>query len=64
MLAEKALAKMQKNLDPSELPIDLETITDEERFLFRKIGLSMKPYLILGKIEYSILVLISGGIRK
>ncbi|KAL5572468.1 hypothetical protein UlMin_022065 [Ulmus minor] len=51
VLAEKALAKMQKNLDPSELPIDLETITDEERFLFRKIGLSMKPYLILGRRE-------------
>lgn len=47
--AEKALAKVQKSLDPAELPSDLETISDEERFLFRKMGLSMKPYLLLGR---------------
>ncbi|KAE9464460.1 hypothetical protein C3L33_03558, partial [Rhododendron williamsianum] len=47
--AEKALAKVQESLEPAELPSDLETISDEERFLFRKIGLSMKPYLILGR---------------
>ncbi|KAK3014713.1 hypothetical protein RJ639_008383 [Escallonia herrerae] len=47
--AEKALEKVQKYLEPSELPADLETLTDEERFLFRKIGLSMKPYLVLGR---------------
>ncbi|XP_002514120.3 CRM-domain containing factor CFM3, chloroplastic/mitochondrial isoform X1 [Ricinus communis] len=47
--AEKALAKVHEHLDPSGLPTDLETISDEERFLFRKIGLSMKPYLFLGK---------------
>lgn len=44
-----ALAKVQENLDPAELPSDLETISNEERFLFRKMGLSMKPYLLLGK---------------
>lgn len=43
------MAKVQENLEPTELPTDLETISDEERFLFRKIGLSMKPYLFLGK---------------
>ncbi|XP_030489129.2 CRM-domain containing factor CFM3, chloroplastic/mitochondrial [Cannabis sativa] len=48
-IADKALAKVQKNLDPSELPDDLETLTDEERFLFRKMGLSMKPFLVLGR---------------
>lgn len=42
---------MQANLDPAELPTDLETLTDEERFLFRKMGLSMKPFLVLGKIN-------------
>ncbi|XP_057968683.1 CRM-domain containing factor CFM3, chloroplastic/mitochondrial isoform X2 [Malania oleifera] len=47
--AEKALAKVQECLEPAELPTDLEMITDEERFLFRKIGLSMKPYLPLGR---------------
>lgn len=43
------MAKVQKFLEPSEIPTDLETLSDEERFLFRKIGLSMKPYLLLGK---------------
>ncbi|MED6109263.1 hypothetical protein PIB30_031808 [Stylosanthes scabra] len=47
--AEKALAKVQADLDPADLPTDIETLIDEERFLFRKIGLSMKPYLLLGR---------------
>ncbi|XP_058073923.1 CRM-domain containing factor CFM3A, chloroplastic/mitochondrial-like isoform X6 [Magnolia sinica] len=47
--AEKALRKVQEYLEPADLPTDLETITDEERFLFRKIGLSMKPFLLLGR---------------
>ncbi|XP_037493030.1 CRM-domain containing factor CFM3, chloroplastic/mitochondrial isoform X1 [Jatropha curcas] len=47
--AEKALTKVQENLEPAEFPTDLETITDEERVLFRKLGLSMKPYLLLGR---------------
>ncbi|KAK9275797.1 hypothetical protein L1049_023067 [Liquidambar formosana] len=46
--AEQALSKVQEYLEPAELPTDLETLSDEERFLFRKIGLSMKPYLLLG----------------
>ncbi|CBI27903.3 unnamed protein product, partial [Vitis vinifera] len=45
---EKALRKVQEDLEPAELPMDLETLSDEERFLFRKIGLSMKPFLLLG----------------
>ncbi|KAL6221975.1 hypothetical protein ACLB2K_005367 [Fragaria x ananassa] len=49
--AEKALAKVQENLDPAYLPDDLEILTDEDRFLFRKIGLSMKPFLLLGRRE-------------
>ncbi|KAK3438008.1 hypothetical protein EUGRSUZ_C02652 [Eucalyptus grandis] len=47
--AEKALAKVQENLRPTDLPVDLETISDEERSLLRKIGLSMKPFLLIGK---------------
>ncbi|KAK6236481.1 RNA-binding [Theobroma cacao] len=47
--ANKALAKVQQHLEPADLPTDLETLSDEERILFRKIGLSMKPYLLLGR---------------
>ncbi|XP_047152151.1 CRM-domain containing factor CFM3, chloroplastic/mitochondrial [Vigna umbellata] len=47
--AEKALEKVQRDMDPAVIPTDLETLTNEERFLFRKIGMSMKPYLLLGR---------------
>ncbi|KAL6009052.1 hypothetical protein ACLOJK_022279 [Asimina triloba] len=47
--AEKALRKVQQSLDPANLPTDLEIVTDEERFLFRKMGLSMRSFLLLGR---------------
>ncbi|GAB2291835.1 hypothetical protein Dimus_026086 [Dionaea muscipula] len=47
--AEKALAKIQECLVPAELPSDLEIVTDEERSLLHRMGLSMKPYLLLGR---------------
>lgn len=50
--AENMLRKLQENWEPSELPIDLEILSAEERFLFRKMGLSMKPFLRLGKWWY------------
>ncbi|KAH9607925.1 hypothetical protein KSS87_013999 [Heliosperma pusillum] len=49
--AERALAKVQTYLKPGDLPTDLETITDEERLVFRRMGLSMKPFLLLGRRE-------------
>ncbi|KAL8456474.1 hypothetical protein ACS0TY_034623 [Phlomoides rotata] len=49
--SEKALQKVLKNQEPENPPTDLETLTDEERFLFRRIGSSMKPYLLLGRRE-------------
>ncbi|KAF3946660.1 hypothetical protein CMV_027098 [Castanea mollissima] len=36
--AENALAKVQEYLEPADIPTDLETITDEERLLFRRRG--------------------------
>lgn len=47
--SEKALQKVLQNQEPENTPTDLETLTDEERFLFRRIALSMKPYLLLGR---------------
>jgi len=44
-------------MDPADIPTDLETLTNEERFLFRKIGMSMKPYLLLGKTNKFIIAL-------
>ncbi|KAF3617693.1 CRS1 / YhbY domain-containing protein, putative isoform 4 [Capsicum annuum] len=47
--AENMLRKLQENREPSELPTDLEVLSAEERFLFRNIGLNMKPFLLLGR---------------
>ncbi|PIA42980.1 hypothetical protein AQUCO_02000436v1 [Aquilegia coerulea] len=49
--AEKALRKVQESLIPTELPSDLEIITDEERVLYRRMGLSMKGFLLVGRRE-------------
>ncbi|CAN6441108.1 unnamed protein product [Victoria cruziana] len=47
--AEKALAKVEEFLKPAEASVDPESITDEERFMFRKLGLRMKAFLLLGR---------------
>ncbi|KAL5139139.1 CRM-domain containing factor CFM3A, chloroplastic/mitochondrial [Glycine soja] len=47
--AEKALMKLESFLKPSEYKTDPESITDEERFMFRKLGLRMKAFLFLGR---------------
>ncbi|XP_078172329.1 CRM family member 3A [Carex rostrata] len=47
--AERALAKVEENLKPTVPLQEPETITDEERFMFRKLGLRMKAYLLLGR---------------
>lgn len=46
--AETLLAKIEASMLPVGPSDDQETITDEERFTFRRIGLSMKAYLPLG----------------
>ncbi|RYR68551.1 hypothetical protein Ahy_A03g015045 isoform E [Arachis hypogaea] len=49
MRAERALMKVESSLMPSEPKSDPESITDEERFMFRKLGLRMKAFLLLGR---------------
>lgn len=49
MRAEQALSKVEESLKPSEQQADPESITDEERFMFRKLGLRMKAFLLLGR---------------
>lgn len=46
--AEKELVKIRESWLPVGPPDDQETITDEERVMFRRVGLRMKPYLPLG----------------
>lgn len=47
--AETLLTELEKEeiLQPSEL--DKEGITEEERYMLRKVGLRMKPFLLLGR---------------
>ncbi|XP_015887836.3 CRM-domain containing factor CFM3A, chloroplastic/mitochondrial [Ziziphus jujuba] len=49
MRAEKALSKVEEFLKPAHTQADPESITDEERFMFRKLGLRMKAFLLLGR---------------
>jgi hypothetical protein len=46
--AERVLGKVETALNPTEGTKPPETITDEERFMFRKLGLRMKAFLLLG----------------
>lgn len=39
---------MEEFLKPSQRAADPECLTDEERFMFRKLGLRMKAFLLLG----------------
>lgn len=41
--------KVELSLKPSEHKADPDSITDEERFMFRKLGLKMKAFLLLGR---------------
>lgn len=49
MKAERALAKVEESLKPVEHLADPGSITEEERFMFRKLGLRMQAFLLLGK---------------
>jgi hypothetical protein len=48
--AERVLGKVETALKPTEGIQPPETLTDEERFMFRQLGLRMKAFLLLGNI--------------
>ncbi|MBA0857139.1 hypothetical protein Goshw_007947 [Gossypium schwendimanii] len=47
--AEKLLAELEQEVIPQQSEIDKEGITREERYMLRKVGLRMKPFLLLGE---------------
>ena len=51
--AEKLLAALEKSVAPPIVESDREAITEEERYMLRKIGLRMKPFLLLGKSYFN-----------
>ncbi|WOK92481.1 CRM-domain containing factor CFM3, chloroplastic/mitochondrial-like [Canna indica] len=47
--AGRVLAKVEESLKPTEHVKSPEPITEEERFMFRKLALRMKAFLLLGR---------------
>ncbi|WMV35472.1 hypothetical protein MTR67_028857, partial [Solanum verrucosum] len=47
--AEKLLLELKEDEVPQQCDMDKEGITEEERFMLRKIGLRMKPFLLLAE---------------
>ncbi|XP_034206990.1 CRM-domain containing factor CFM2, chloroplastic isoform X2 [Prunus dulcis] len=47
--AEKLLAELENSAIPQQPEIDKEGITKEERYMLRKVGLRMKPFLLMGR---------------
>lgn len=50
--AEKLLAELEQEVIPQQSEIDKEGITREERYMLRKVGLRMKPFLLLGEFGH------------
>ncbi|KAL6522713.1 CRS1 YhbY [Orobanche hederae] len=49
MKGERAMSKVEESLIPANRAEDPESLTDEERFMLRKLGLRMKAFLLLGR---------------
>nr|XP_043606482.1 CRM-domain containing factor CFM2, chloroplastic [Erigeron canadensis] len=47
--AEKLLEELEKGKIKQPLEVDKEGITEEERYMLRKVGMKMKPFLLLGR---------------
>ncbi|KAJ4961008.1 hypothetical protein NE237_020918 [Protea cynaroides] len=47
--AEKLLQNLEKAAEHQKPEVDKEGITTEERYMLRKVGLRMKPFLLLGR---------------
>jgi hypothetical protein len=53
--AESELAKLDSKMRLAGAPIDREHLSDEERYMFQKLGLRMKAYLLLGNSKLNII---------
>ncbi|PKI33793.1 hypothetical protein CRG98_045824 [Punica granatum] len=47
--AEKLLVELENSQKLEERDVDREGITEEERYMLRKVGLRMRPFLLLGR---------------
>lgn len=49
--AETLLTELENEEIQQPSEIDKEGITEEERYMLRKVGLRMKPFLLLGELH-------------
>ncbi|CAN1726084.1 CRM-domain containing factor CFM2, chloroplastic [Linum perenne] len=47
--AEKKLAELEEAEESQKPEVEVEGISEEERYMLRKVGLKMKPFLLIGK---------------
>lgn len=50
--AERELLNLNLKMKPKDMHASKEDVTEEEMYTLRKIGLRMKPYLLLGEILF------------
>lgn len=48
-MSRKRLAELETSVKPKETEFDKEVISEEERYMLRKVGLRMKAFLLLGQ---------------
>lgn len=48
--AQVELAKINAKTNPADAPLDKEHLSDGERYMYKKLGLKMKAFLLLGEI--------------
>lgn len=51
--AEKLLKELEEAEAAQQPEIDKEGVSEEERYMLRKVGLKMKPFLLLGEFFHS-----------
>lgn len=54
VMAEGELKKLNLKERPKVAHVNKEQISDEEMYTLRKIGLHMKPFVLIGKILFSL----------
>lgn len=47
--AKLELAKVDAKTSPADAPLDKEHLSDGERYMYKKLGLKMKAFLLLGE---------------
>lgn len=50
-MSRKILAELETSVKPKETELDKEAISEEERYMLRKVSLRMKAFLLLGQLS-------------